>query len=252
MDYHHVGVLQIVLSESAHSRTKHGFVVDRGRGSVPGQGKTLLDAGDQLVVVYVASGHEVDVGPDVVPVVVVLNHVSADGLHVPNVSQNGQSNLLLGEYSSVRYFNGGLQRHRLPGLNKLPVNGAPFVFDVLRPVEGVGEHISEDAEGLGQVFFECGHHVGGVLSGGVGVELGSDVLNLQFQTFPGTLLGALEVQMLQEVGNTAGLLGLVPASALYEYRHAEYFLLYLAIRESMCSVATVMPFLVLDRSGWGM
>ena len=56
------------------------------------------------------------------------------------------------------------------------------------------------------------------------------------------------MQVLQEMGNSTGLLCLVSTAAFNEDGDAGWVTAYLAILEDISSDATVMPFLVLDIS----
>jgi hypothetical protein len=67
----------------------------------------------------------------------------------------------------------------------------------------------------------------------------------------GAVLGAFEVEVFEKVGDAAGVFGFVAAAALDEDGEAGWGGGYLAMRECMDSEATVMPFEVLERSGWG-
>lgn len=97
-------------------------------------------------------------------------------------------------------------------------------------------------------MFEGSHHVRGILPRSVGIQVGSHVLDLQLQILPCSVLGALEVEVLQKVSHAAGLLGLVATAALDEDGDAGWRRQYLAILDCMSSEATVMPLLVLERS----
>ena len=138
----------------------------------------VFDGSDEFVVVDLACSDDVDVVADVVFVMVVFNHAFGDGLHVADVSQNGEADLLSLEDPSVCDLDGGLKRHGFPGFPEFAFDGASFVFDISFAIEGVGEHVADDADCSGDVSAEGRDHVGGVFSGGVSVEIGAHVFNL--------------------------------------------------------------------------
>lgn len=58
-------------------------------------------------MVDVSCSHDVDVVSHIVAVMVLLDHVSADGLHIPDVSKDGKPDLLFLEDASVGDLDGG-------------------------------------------------------------------------------------------------------------------------------------------------
>lgn len=76
-------------------------------------------------------GNHNDIFSHVIGVVVLLNHLSADGLHVANVPKNGQAYLLVLEYSPMRDFDGGLQGLGFASLKKLPMDGRSLILNIL-------------------------------------------------------------------------------------------------------------------------
>ncbi len=76
-------------------------------------------------------GNHNDIFSHVIGVVVLLNHLPADGLHVANIPKNGQAYLLVLEYSPMRDFDGGLQGLGFASLKKLPMDGGSLILNIL-------------------------------------------------------------------------------------------------------------------------
>jgi hypothetical protein len=139
--------------------------------------EVVLNCSDQFIVVDVAFCDDDDVFAHVVLVVVLFDHFLGDGLHVGDVSEDGQADLLVLEYAPVRDFDGGFEGLALASFDELAVDGAPLVLDVLPAVERVGEHIAHDLNRLGDILAEDSHHVGSVLARSVRVETAADALH---------------------------------------------------------------------------
>jgi hypothetical protein len=99
------------------------------------------------------------------------------------------------------------------------MNGTALIVDILIAIKWVGDHVTDNFYRFGNVAVERGHHVTGVLAGGVSVEVSAHVLDLEFELVAGSVFGALEMQVLQKVSRAARCLALVPASTLYEHRN---------------------------------
>ncbi len=115
-------------------------------------------------MVDISLSHHNDILPNVVLVVVLLDHLLADCFHVGNVAKNGQADLLLAEDAAMCDLYCGLKGLGLPGFQELPVDGASFVLNILSPVEGVGKHIAYYLNGSFDVLSEDSHHVGCVFT----------------------------------------------------------------------------------------
>jgi hypothetical protein len=147
-------------------------------------------------VVDIPLRHHDDVFANVVLVVVLLDHLLADGLHVGYVAEDGETDLLLAKDAAMCDLDGGLKGLRLPGFQELPVDGASFVLDVLPPVEGVGEHVAYYLNGSLDVLTEDCHHIRRVLPRGVGIQIAADILDFQLQIMSSSNLSPLEMEVL--------------------------------------------------------
>lgn len=121
--------------------------------------KVVLHTLHQLIVVDVSLRHYYDILTHVIVVMVLFDHLPTDCLHIADISQDGQADLLLAEDTPMRDFDCGLERLRLPGLQQLSVDGAAFIVHILLAVEGVGEHIADNLDGPFDVLPEDSHHI---------------------------------------------------------------------------------------------
>lgn len=62
-------------------------------------------------MVDVSSSNNVDVITDVVAIVVLLDHISADGLHIFDISEDGEADLLFLEDASMGYLDCCFEGH---------------------------------------------------------------------------------------------------------------------------------------------
>jgi hypothetical protein len=167
-------------------------------------------------VVDVSLGDHYDVFANVIIVMVLFDHLPADRLHIRDIAQDRQADLLVAEDTPMGDLDSGFERLGLSGLEQFSVDGTSFVLYILLTVEGVGEHVADYLDGPIDVLAEDSHHIRCIFPRGIGIQVSTDVLDLQLQIVSCADLGALEMQVLQEMSNTTGLLGLVPASALDE------------------------------------
>ena len=101
MDNDHVGIPQSILPQSAQTGAKFWLGIDERFSCRFGNLEGVFDSSNEFIMVDISGSHEVDVVPHIVFVVVLLDHVSADGLHVLDVAQDWQSDLLLFVDASV-------------------------------------------------------------------------------------------------------------------------------------------------------
>lgn len=167
-------------------------------------------------MIDVSLRHHNDILANVVLVMVLFDHLPADGLHIGNIAQNGQADLLVAEDAPVGDLDSGLKRLGLPGLEQLSVDGASLVLYILLTIEGVGEHIADYLDGPVDVLPEDSHHIRCILSRRVSVQVPTNILDLQFQIVSRADLCPLEMQVLQEMSYTTSLLGLISTAALDE------------------------------------
>jgi hypothetical protein len=78
---------------------------------------------------------------------------------------------------------------------------ALFFFDVVFFEERVADQIGHHVEGLGQMLIEDFYVVANQFLGGEGIETASDGVNRAGDLFGGSILGALEHHVLNEVGD---------------------------------------------------
>jgi hypothetical protein len=167
-------------------------------------------------VVDIPLRHYDDIVTNVVVVMVLFDHLLADCLHVGDVTENGQADLLLAEDTPVRNLYSCFQGLAFSCLQEFSVDGASLVFDILPSVQRIGEHVAHDLNCSFNILAENCHHVRCVLPRCVGIQVSANILHLQLQVISGANFGPLEMQMLQEVSDTAGLLALVSTAAFNE------------------------------------
>lgn len=116
---------------------------------------------------------------------------------------------------------GRFERLRFASLEQLSVNGASLMLNILPAVERIGKHIANYFHSSLDILLKNSHHVGCILPRCVGIQISSHVLHLQLQIVTSSILRSLEMQMLQEVSDTASLLRFVSTSAFDEDSDAE-------------------------------
>ncbi len=126
---------------------------------------------------------------------VVRNHVPGNGLHIVQVPQNGESHLMVFKNASMGNLDRSLKWLGFLSFEELTVNGTALIFDIFIAIERVGDHVADYLERFGNVAVERGHHVAGVLAGGVSVEVAAHVLDFELELVAGSVLSALEMQM---------------------------------------------------------
>jgi hypothetical protein len=129
-------------------------------------------------MVYIALRYDYDVLSNVILVVILLDHLFAYSFHVGDVSQNGEANLLIIEYSSMGNLDGSLERLTFPCLEKFPVDGTPFILNVLPPIHRIGKHISNNFDSSLNILAKHSHHIRCVLTRCVSIQISSNILNL--------------------------------------------------------------------------
>ena len=104
--------------------------------------------------------------------------------------------------------------HLLINLLLLPQNNIPFPLNSPVLELGVLADIRDDVDGLGHVLAEGLCVVHGLLAGGVGVEVGAEVLDFELKCVLGAAASALEGHVLEEVSSTGGLVGLCARASI--------------------------------------
>jgi hypothetical protein len=102
----------------------------------------------------------------------------------------------------------------LVNLLLLPQDNVTFPLNRADLELRTGKDVGDDLDGLGNVLRERLGVVDGLLAGGVGVEVGTEVLNLELELVLGALAGSLERHVLEEVGGSGGLVGLGATSSV--------------------------------------
>lgn len=170
---------------------------------------------DELLVVDVTSTDDDDVGADVVGSMEVDDLFLGDGSDVFSYTKDRLAHHVVSVRGVVGGFNGGFHLVLL-GLDAFSEDGFSLGFDLVGVVDGVSEHVTKDLNSLSEVLLEDGHAVRGVFPASVGVELAADVFDAKFELGSGSVLGSLEVEMLQEVSDTTVLNGFLSGSDLNE------------------------------------
>lgn len=96
-----------------------------------------------------------------------------------------------------------------------PQYNVPLPFDGRRVKLGVLEDITDDVDGLVNIFLEALGIVDGLFPGRVSIEVGTNVLDLKLQSVLGTTTGSLEGHVLEEVSSSVGGIGLGPGTRIY-------------------------------------
>lgn len=212
-----VDVGHLVVSHGQHGGGEIWLVsvLDFGSGGAGKSTEMLLGELDELLVGDVTGTDDDDVGTDVVGSMEVDDLFLGDGADVFSYTEDRLAHHVVSVGGVVGGLDGGFHLVLL-GLDAFSEDGLSFGFDLVGVVDGVGEHVSEDLNSLSEVLFEDGHAVRGVFPGGVGVELAADVFDAKFELGSGSVLGSLEVEMFQEMGDTAVFDGFLSGSALNE------------------------------------
>ena len=174
-------------------------------------------------MINISWSYKVDIVAYIVRIVVILDHISTNSLHILDISQNRQTYLLLLKDSPVRYFNSSFQRHRLPSFNELSVNSTPLVFNILRSVQRICQHITQNSYCLRKILLKGSHHIRCILTTCIGIQISPHIFDLELQTFSCSVFCALKVQMFEEMSNTTGLFSLVSTSTFDEDRNTKLF-----------------------------
>ena len=96
-----------------------------------------------------------------------------------------------------------------------PQYNVPLPFDSRRVELRVLEDITDDVDRCGDVFLEALGVVYGLFPRRVSVEVGTNVLNLKFESVLGTTASALEGHVLEEVSGSVRSIGLRPGTRVY-------------------------------------
>ena len=167
---------------------------DRRRGL--GKGSEVL--GGKLAELLVIDGTSTDKNHSVGGVVGVdvrLKVTLGDGVDVVLGSKNGLTQRLTGESNSVQVVENDLLQ-LLVNLLLLPEDNIPLPFDGILLQLGVLQDVRDDTDGAGHVLLESLGVVDGLLSRSVGVQVGTNVLDLELKGTLGSVLGSLESHVL--------------------------------------------------------
>lgn len=87
----------------------------------------LSDIVAQFFMVHSTSPHNYDVRTEVVIVVVIDNHIASDLVHVLDLSEDGQSHLVIFVCASMRDFDRRFKLH-FSGFEEFSIDGIPLIF----------------------------------------------------------------------------------------------------------------------------
>ena len=96
-----------------------------------------------------------------------------------------------------------------------PQYDVPLPFDSGRVKLGVLEDVTDNVDSRGDIFLEALGVVYGLFPRRVSVKVGTNILNLKFESVLGTTAGALESHMLEEVSGSVRDIGLRPGTRVY-------------------------------------
>lgn len=103
----------------------------------------------------------------------------------------------------------------LVNLLLLPQYNIPLSFDCRRVQLGVLKDVADNVNSLRHILLEALGIVDSLFSRCVGVEMGTNVLNLELQSVLGATAGTLEGHVLKEVGGSVGCISLRPGTSIY-------------------------------------
>lgn len=206
------GVLVGVLTRRSGGTEGNGRL---GRGQV---GEVLLGELDEGVVVD-GSGSDQDHSVGGVVLGDELSQLGVgDGLDVLSGAQDGSAQGLVHEGGGVQVVEDNLLV-LLVDLLELPGDDLSFSVNSRLGQLGVLQNVGEDLHRLGHVVLERLGVVDGGLSRGVGVEVAAHVLNVELELVLGSLVGALEGQMLEEMGGSVVVGVLVSRAGVDPHAH---------------------------------
>ena len=85
----------------------------------------------QFLVVEVACSGYNDILANIIVSMVVVNHLPGNGLHIVQVSQNGESHLMIFEDTTMCNLNGSFEWLAFLSFKEFTMNGTALIFDIL-------------------------------------------------------------------------------------------------------------------------
>jgi hypothetical protein len=158
----------------------------------------LLSEVYQLLMVDISSAYNDHILAKVVSLVEVNNHIAVNLVNVVNVTEDGLAHHVLTIDVIVDVLHEGFHLIVIGCFQLLPY-GIFFHLQVIGVIVGVAQHISQDLNRFWDVVLEGKDVIESVLSGGIGVELGTHILDLLLKLSAGSALGTFKMQMLQEM-----------------------------------------------------
>lgn len=164
-------------------------------------------------MVNVTSTNNGDVGADVVVSVIVDEVVSIDVCDVISDTENGLTEVMVSVACVVARFKSGFKLVFVC-VDAISPNGFSFSFDLVLVVEGVGQDIAEDINGLSDATLGDSEGVSGDFSVGFSFKVSTKSGDFIFDLLSSSVLGTSEVKMFEVMRNRRGIKGFLSGSAL--------------------------------------
>jgi hypothetical protein len=172
----------------------------------------LREVHNLLVINSTGSGNDKSVG-SVVGVDVVLQVSLGQVLDVLVRAENGAAETSAKEGRAVQLVQDDLLV-LLVHLLGLAKNHIALAGDGSLVQLGVLQNVRQDLDSLGHIVLEDAGVIHGLFSGGIGIEVAADILDLNLQLLLRSVLGSLEGHVLQEVGGAVVLLSFISAASI--------------------------------------
>lgn len=165
---------------------------------------------DQMLMIYRSWCYEDDILSYIILIVIILDHLFWDCLHIVLGAKNGKGHDMGSVYATMGNFDCCLQGVWFLGFTELAFDGAAFILDIFGVIERVCDHIAYYFYCFVEIILEYGHHVWGILSRSVRIQVPSNRLYSYFQLLSSSIFGPLKMQMLQKMRSSTCLRRLIP------------------------------------------
>lgn len=174
------------------------------------------------LVLHVSRRYDYHIFAVVHPLVEADDHVPGNLVDVVDLPENRQAHHVVPVHVEVNIFHQRFKTIIVGRLQLLP-NRIFFKLYVESLIKAIAEHVAQDIYSMRNIIFEGKHVIKCELPTRVRIQLIAPILNFGFKPVSRPPLGALEVQMLQEVGLTGILNYFVPGPGVDEYTYSSYF-----------------------------
>lgn len=168
MNNHHIAIRWVIVFKSAQTWTKSRFLIFHGLTRFR-HSEWIFNSSHKLAMINISCSNHINIFSHIVTIMIFLNHISRNRLHIANISQNRQSDLLSLENTTMRNLYCRLQGHRFASLHQLSFNSTPLIINVLSPIKRIGEHIANYSDSVVEILLKGGYHIRSVFSWSVSV-----------------------------------------------------------------------------------